>query len=187
MRWAANLCLTAKAAARARRRCRGHVGARTWRAPGLQTRSGGAGVPRQPVRHSSPPSAPHHAEPTANQLNTTFYFGCPTFQVASGEKKLAEFTAVTTCDDVQDMFCHQQRFRHTSSCHLLQLIFRLRTWDEVISIESRRQLERHRSRRRHHGRRVPTTAKRAGARSAGASVSATITARGVRRIADMRA
>ena len=65
---------------------------------------------------------------------------CFTFQAASGEKKLAEFTAVTTSDDVQDMFCHQQRFRHTSSCHLLQLIFRLRTWDEVISIESRRQL-----------------------------------------------
>ena len=123
----------------------------------------------------------------ANQLNTTFYFGCPTFQVASGEKKLAAFTAVTTCDDVQDMFCHQQRFRHTSSCHLLQLIFRGWTCDEVIRIEFWRHLERHGSRRRHHGRRVPTTAKRAGARSAGASASATITARGVQRIADMRA
>ena len=69
---------------------------------------------------------------------------CFTFQAASGEKKLADFSAVTTCDDVQDMFCHQQRFRQSivqmTRVSLLQLIFRGRTWDEVISIESRRQL-----------------------------------------------
>ena len=63
MRRAANFCLSAaKAVARAWRRCREHVEARTWCAPGLQTRSGGAGVQRQPVRHSSLPSALRHAE-----------------------------------------------------------------------------------------------------------------------------